>query len=277
MSHGFQFRPGTHDEEMFNYIMANDEYHLPDAFGANDIVVDIGVHIGTFCYKALERGAGQLFGFEADRSNFECARRNLAAFGGRVELAHAAVWRSDKAVEELPFTFSQDKANTGGGTVVWDWSVAGAAVPVVAFDTVVQKVTGNGRGRIRFLKLDCETSEFPILLTSQTLHLVDEIAGEFHEVGGCFDDKVLQDHVRVEGYERFTIDELTKALTRAGFTVSATRQGESFMGLFHAVRSAGSVPRPKFQRKGLMQTWESLTKRLRAPEGSTFRRGRSEK
>ena len=29
--------------------------------------------------------------------------------------------------------------------------------------------------------MDCEGSEFPILLTSRMLHLIDNIRGEFHE------------------------------------------------------------------------------------------------
>jgi FkbM family methyltransferase len=266
MSHGFQFRPGTMDEAMFNYIMANDEYHLPLAFDPNDIILDIGVHIGTFSYKALLRGARHVYGFEADRSNYECAARNLSRFGGRVKITHAAVWRSDRDVDSLPYTFSTDKANTGGGTVVWDWDIAGAAVPVVSFDSVVREVTGQGRKRIRFMKLDCEASEFPILLTSKMLHLIDEIAGEYHEVGGKHDGNILKDHVRVEGYDKFTIDVLTPVLERAGFRVQSQRHGESYMGLFHAVRPGSAVPKPKFLGGRLGNALKSLQARWGAHE-----------
>jgi hypothetical protein len=57
MSHPFRFRPGTNDEAMFNHLTSHNEYQLPDQIGPGEIIVDIGVHIGSFCYSALTRGA----------------------------------------------------------------------------------------------------------------------------------------------------------------------------------------------------------------------------
>jgi hypothetical protein len=99
-------------------------------------------------------------------------------------------------------------------------------------------VTDNGNKRVRMLKLDCEGSEFPILLTSQSLHLIDEIRGEYHEFGGEYDDRSIPEMARVSGYDRFTIAELTDALQRAGFSVESDRSGKTRRGHFFATRAS---------------------------------------
>ncbi|HWE38475.1 MAG TPA: FkbM family methyltransferase, partial [Isosphaeraceae bacterium] len=202
-------------------------------------VVDVGMHIGGFCLEALRRGAGRVLGFEAERSNFDYAAANLRAFGDRARLANKAVWRSDVKIDRLVFTPSYDAANTGGGGMIF-WHGRGQAeqeVEAVAFDDVIREATGRGRSRVRLLKIDCEGSEFPILLTSKTLHRIDAIVGEFHEVGGPFDDHPMPEHARIPGVDRFTIEILADALRRAGFDVDWTRHPGSFLGLFAAERT----------------------------------------
>ncbi|HWE37234.1 MAG TPA: FkbM family methyltransferase [Isosphaeraceae bacterium] len=235
MSHPFAFRPGTIDEDIFKAVNVYNEYRLPDAFGADDVVLDVGTHIGSFCHAALARGAGRVHGFEADAENFRCAERNLAGFGDRVRLANVAAWRSDQGPTTLVF-HPGDAVNTGGGNV--GWADVGREVPAVPFDDLVRRATDDGRRRVRFLKIDCEGSEFPILLTSKTLHLVDEIAGEFHEFAGDFDPYDVPPRFRVAGVDRLRIDELVAALRRSGFEVSWERNGRTNIGMFYAKRVA---------------------------------------
>jgi hypothetical protein len=88
------------------------------------------------------------------------------------------------------------------------------------------------------LKLDCEGAEFPILLTSQLLHLVESICGEFHEIGGAHASTLsIPDHFCLEGYSKFTISELGSYLRRQGYRVTWRRLGGSNLGLFYASRS----------------------------------------
>ncbi|MBX6313431.1 MAG: FkbM family methyltransferase [Isosphaeraceae bacterium] len=234
MSHPFVFRPGTNDEAMFRHFVAHDEYRLPERFGPEDIVVDVGVHIGSFCYVALQRGAGRVYGFEAEPSNYECARRNLEAFGDRIHLTNRAVWRSDQPGGRVPFSYCDDRANTGGGSVLWESD--GPSIEAVPFDDVLEEITDGGRRRIRMLKIDCEGSEFPILLTARRLDLIDYIAGEFHEIGCARNPQIIPDHARVPGVEAFTIEALDGCLRRAGFDVAFERHGDSNLGLFYARR-----------------------------------------
>lgn len=239
MREGLQTRPGTLDGAILESVAGGHEYRLPEAFGPADVVVDVGMHIGGFGLEVLRRGAGRVHGFEAERSNFGLAAANLRPFGDRARLVNKAVWRSDVPVDRLGFTPSYDAANTGGGGMIF-WHGRGQVVQeveAVAFDDVIRDVTGQGRRRVRLLKIDCEGSEFPILLTSKTLHRIDSIVGEFHEVGGPFDDHPMPAHARIPGVDRFTIELLADALRRAGFRVEWTRPAGSFMGLFTAERA----------------------------------------
>jgi hypothetical protein len=111
----------------------------------------------------------------------------------------------------------------------------------------VDRATNNGEHRVRLLKLDCEGAEWPILLTSQRLGLIDEICGEFHEIGGQFleisEDRPEQQPVfSFANVEKFTIDMLVDTLSDAGFAVTWRRHTRPTgaiegLGLFFATRA----------------------------------------
>jgi FkbM family methyltransferase len=259
VSHPFAFRPNTHDEEVFHKVNTCNEYRLPETFRADDVIIDIGTHIGSFCYAALLRGSNRVYGFEASPENFARAQQNLASYGARVQLRHQAVWRSDIKVQQL--SFWECTQNNGGGQV-WR-GIAGPSIAAVAFDDLVRVVTRSGRTRVRMVKVDCEGSEYPILLTAKTLHLVDEIVGEFHEFGS--DDephREVNGINRVPGYDRYTIKVLKKALEGAGFDV-AVEYHQSYpqerLGWWWASRKQPSaIPAPALSR------WARLGRKVRS-------------
>jgi hypothetical protein len=133
--------------------------------------------------------------------------------------------------------------NTGNGSVIWG---IGEPVTKVAFDAIIDEVTNHGEKRVRLLKLDCEGAEWPILLTSRRLHLIDEICGEFHEIGGEFleisEDRSLKEPVfRSERLANFTIEGLVAYLSDEGFAVTHHRHRRPTgalegLGLFFAKR-----------------------------------------
>ena len=209
-------RPGTLDRFIYEQVVERNEYCLPDRFGSADAVVDLGVHIGAFALAALTRGCGHVYGVEADRENLRLAAANLRQYidDGAVTLTHGAAWRSDLNDDELAFQGYPSygaTVNTGGGRVVLARN--GEPVPKVNFDAFILDATHEGKRRVRFLKVDCEGSEWPILLTSERFDLVDEIAGEFHEVG--------EDGTDSEGiYAGSTCEELGETLGEQGFDVT---------------------------------------------------------
>ena len=259
MTDAWSFRPGTLDQMIFDGVVALDEYRLPERFEPDDVVVDVGAHIGSFAYAVVLRGGKHVWSIEPDRTNCAVAAEHLRPYvdRGYVRLMHAAVWRSDPNDDELRFdgyhAFPQSYPgmdgilNTGNGSVVWG---LGEPVAKIAFDDVVDLATNRGERRVRLLKLDCEGAEWPIVLTSRRLHLIDEIVGEFHELGGPFpeigEDRPSNAHVfqsdRVAG---FTIEELVRFLGDAGFSVTHSRHvrpGGALEGLgyFFATRESST-------------------------------------
>jgi FkbM family methyltransferase len=227
----FPIRPGTNDDVIYAGVVTRNEYRVPaDLSGA--IVVDVGTHVGAFSYLALTRNAAEVHGFEPEPSNYACAVRNLAPFAQRVHLFNRAVWRSDVSAPGLHFFRSPDRANTGGGTLIWDTD--GPLVDAVKFDDVVDEVTEGDRRRISLLKIDCEGAEFPILMTSKRLDAVDRIVGEYHELRAG-----LPRHVQLPGCEEFAVEMLAAHLERAGFIVTLEPQAVGTfgaLGLFFAER-----------------------------------------
>ena len=259
MTQAWGFRPGTLDRMIFDAVVALDEYRLPERFEPDDVVVDVGAHIGSFAYAVVLRGGEHVWSIEPDPTNHAVAAEHLRPYvdQGHVRLMQAAVWRSDPNDDELRFdgyhAFPQSYpgmegiVNTGNGSVVWG---LGEPVAKIAFDEVVDLATNGGARRVRLLKLDCEGAEWPILLTSRRLHLIDEIVGEFHEVGGPFPEigENRPSNAHVFGSARvaaFTIEELVRVLCDAGFYVTYDRHMRpdgvlEGLGLFFATRDHGA-------------------------------------
>jgi FkbM family methyltransferase len=247
----FHFRPGTMDRAIFDDVVNRNEYRLTPRLGPADVVVDIGGHIGSFSYAALRRGAGRVFAFEAEPGNFEVLRANLSPFGERAAVRHLAVARSDQAPTHLWYSYPADRAHTGGGGICC--RPTDCCVPAVAFDSVMDDVTHRGARRVRLLKLDCEGSEWPILLTSRRLGLIEAICGEYH----------LADYrgpLRVSGYDAYSPDVLRDFLTAQGFGVEVTPPRLS-VGLFFA-RRPGVAPFALKWRPGLFAQGVRKSRRI---------------
>jgi FkbM family methyltransferase len=171
--YGFSFRKGTCDEVVFRSVTLENEYALPESFEAEDVVLDVGAHIGSFAAACHARGSRSILCYEANRENTRIARANLQAFPG-IKLMNKAVLNREGRVRVSTFPPEAAGQNTGGGRVFLDETGEGKAV---SFDALLRK-----HRRIRLVKLDCEGSEWPILLTSRELHRVEEICGEYHEM-----------------------------------------------------------------------------------------------
>ena len=219
----WRLRPRTIDRRIFRHVVIDNEYALPDRFRPEDTILDIGGHVGSFSLAALRRGAGMVHTCEPDADNFEVLVNNLAPYWDRVRLHRRAVWHESAA---LGLHNPIDTRNTGAGQLCLEANAQ--AVEAVAFDDLVRRIAG-GR-RLRLVKLDCEGAEWPILLTSQCLHLIDELCGEYH---------LLPEPFAVPGYETFAPDDLRECLEGAGFDVRMVPMGDEPFptGLFFATKN----------------------------------------
>jgi FkbM family methyltransferase len=255
MTETWKFRNETMDRAIFNGVVAYNEYELPPRFAPEDIIIDVGAHIGSFAHAVVLRSCENVCSIEPDRENCEIAAANLREYSERgvVRLVRGAVWRSDPNDDELCFDgyhpFPKSYAgmegiiNTGNGSVIWG---EGELVPKLAFDDIADSLTNSGEKRVRLLKLDCEGAEWPILLTSRRLHLIDEICGEFHEIGGQFLE--ISENRRskapifcTDRRVKYTIGVLERFLNDAGFVVTYHRHRRPTgalegLGLFFATR-----------------------------------------
>jgi hypothetical protein len=110
-----------------------------------------------------------------------------------------------------------------------DPSAPGYPATCVSLDAILERF-----GRVKLLKLDCEGSEFPILLTSQRLDRVERVVGEIHELEGPF-MAVLDGRSRVPGYAAYRLEDLVARLESFGFRVTA-RLDNKHMYVFDARR-----------------------------------------
>lgn len=260
--HKFFARPDTTDSAIFQLVVDENEYNLPPRFQADDIVIDIGAHIGGFSYAVLERGAGKVYAFEAHPANHVIASRNLERFGKRINCQQRAVWRSDQPSQTLYNESLVGNANPGGVSLLWN--EAGNAVETISLDEILAEASDGFRKPIRLLKIDCEGSEYPILFTSNQLEIVEEICGEYHEVP----PERIPERAKVSKYEHFDRFALRDFFEDRGWSIILEPKVDQ-LGLFHArSQSSSMAPAPDFNVAEFMSEVREAV-RLREARGDT--------
>jgi len=159
----------TWDNTIFTSCFIENEYEVEN-LKEDDVVIDLGTHIGSFSRLCYIKGSRQIYGYEVDKTNFDVYQQNAKE---GITSYNKAVWRSDIDVDTIKFDTNIVDYNTGMGTA---FGINGIEVECVKFDDVLAPFKS-----IRLVKIDVEGSEYPILYTSKQLHKVKEIVGEFHE------------------------------------------------------------------------------------------------
>jgi len=222
----WRWRPDTIDRTLLRHVLLENEYQLPRRFASDDVLLDVGGHIGSFTLAVLRRGAGRVVCYEPDSDNFQLLTHNLAPFGSQVELHQAAVWHERPAVP-LALHNPLQARNTGANQLCR--ATARQGVPVVVFDELIDRLTVHRR--LRLVKLDCEGAEWPLLLTSRRLDRIEQLCGEYH-LGS------LSEVFAVPGVPSFSTDLLAEHLRQQGFEVRLYPHERAAIasGLFFATR-----------------------------------------
>jgi FkbM family methyltransferase len=232
--HEYYARPESDDSRIFEDVVDLDEYSLPSKFNEQDVVIDIGSHIGSFSYAVFTRGAGKVYAYEAHPANHAITCKNLERFGDRAICRNLAVWRSDVGRQTLfnDRVDSLSSGNTGGHAVVYN--EVGLPIQTVGLDDIIFEASDGFKRKIRLLKIDCEGAEYPILFTTTHLDYIEEICGEYHVV----DPRIMPERAKVKGMaEEFDGHALKKFLEAAGWSVriEPTAQ-QTQLGQFRATR-----------------------------------------
>jgi FkbM family methyltransferase len=170
----FSVRNGW-DAQIFRECYVENEYEIGQ-LKSDDVVIDLGTHIGSFSLLAYEKGSRKIYTYEATEDNYLLAKENLK--NTNVELFNLAVWRSDQESAELDFDKNIRDFNTGMGRVIVNQSYSSDTIKVKStqLDAIL-----NNFSDVKLLKIDVEGAEYPILYTSCQLDKIQQICGEFHE------------------------------------------------------------------------------------------------
>lgn len=182
--HGHPARMGvrdqTNDLSVVYSIFDHDEYGIPE--GLTGHAIDVGAHIGAWTVAvALDNPDLRVTAIEALPSNIDVLTANVAANGlaDRVDIIWGAA-----GIGHGPTTIRFDFRGSPDadvhrfiGNQRMAPGVESSAVEVPTFG--LGRLVGKGA---RLMKIDCEGCEFA-LLTGTALRRVDEIVGEYHDVG----------------------------------------------------------------------------------------------
>ena len=192
-------RDQTNDLSVVYAIFNHDEYGIPA--GLEGHAIDVGAHIGAWSVAvALDNPLMRVTAIEALPSNIDVLRANLAENGlaERVEVIWGAAGYGAK-----PTTIRYDFHGPGDTDVhryIGNQRMAdGTTSSSVEVQTYgLARLVGTGT---RLMKIDCEGCEFA-LLRGAALKKVDEIVGEYHDVGIL--DLLADTHdVTTDGTESF--------------------------------------------------------------------------
>lgn len=149
------YRPDTHDKYVFGessgYVRGVD-------LRPRDIVMDVGAHIGAFTVLAAQAGVKEVRAYEPQEDSFKLLKANTRTLPN-VKIERKAVLGSTDKRTEVEFYLQG--TNTSGHSIHHFRGRGIVRVPAESIKKLWRGVT--------VLKLDCEGSEYDILLLSEEL------------------------------------------------------------------------------------------------------------
>lgn len=221
---GWTLRDDTMDEYVYESVAVRNEYRLPSRFEREAVIIDIGAHIGAFALACHERGSRRIVAFEPNEENYRVARKNVKLLSG-VKLRRAAVLDRDAEITCGSFPGLNGLENTGGAIVSFGRN--GHSTRALAFDKILRQL-----GQVNLVKLDCEGSEWPILLNGTEWDRVKAICGEYH----LFPTVASQLGVR----EPPSLRILSRVLARHFPSLTIEQANDDGLGRFWAWRERGA-------------------------------------
>lgn len=155
--------------------------YTPPGFEINkqDVVVDIGAHIGSFSiYAALLAKQGKIYAYEPTPENFRLLKHNLKLNQINNIVTFNLIVFAGKGRKRIYLTDSSGTSSVFGRQGQKFHTVKAVGLKDIFDD--------NNLRKINFLKIDCEGSEYDILFNTPKKYLdrIDKIAMEYHEHPG---------------------------------------------------------------------------------------------
>ncbi len=163
-------------------------------FNKDDIIVDIGAHVGSFSIPIAQKQKVKVFAYEPDPSNFNCIRKSVLK--NKIEetrfiIEPYAVWQNDGFVN-----FSVGDTPTTGSVAQAEFFLKKAKnmtiqVKAVSLQTIFEN---NNIYRCKILKMDCEGSEYAIFseIPKDLFKRIEYLFIEIHPTIGHKAEELLQ-------------------------------------------------------------------------------------
>ena len=164
-------------------ILVDDQYNtrdLDELVPENAVVLDIGAHIGSFALAAAKRyGNSQIHCYEPSPSSYSYLKKNILRNGYQTRVSGVSAAVGSKSGLRTFYEFDD------GSCVNSMFAASGASersVEVVNFSSIIEDLGGH----VDLLKLDCEGSEYEIILETdpQSWTGIATIILEYHPIDG---------------------------------------------------------------------------------------------
>jgi FkbM family methyltransferase len=197
-------------------VLHDGEYEMCPIY-PDDIIVDIGGHIGSFSIMASRKAhRGKIFTYEAFEGTFRQLQKNLAENRvSNVQPQNIAI--ADKVGEMTFFVNTMNQAQNSLYAETGEKHI----VKTIPLQNVF---SDNGISRCNLMKVDCEGAEYDILFSGKdALQNVERIILEYHEP---------TETQLAKGYNPQSLEKLLKD---SGFQVN-TVQNNHYRGVMYGER-----------------------------------------
>ena len=145
---------------------------------AEDVVVDIGAHIGGFAIRAAKQ-AKKVYAYEASKKNYDLLEANFRMN----DLKNLHIHNKAVSHQTGEMNFYMPSDNGALGSLIQETD---SPMETVQATTLTDIVAENNIGQIDYLKVDAEGTEYDILFKCplETLAKVKRLVMEYHEFDG---------------------------------------------------------------------------------------------
>jgi FkbM family methyltransferase len=186
---------GLVEDIFFNNIYTPPGFSIEN----NDVVVDIGAHVGTFTLFAASKTKNMVYAFEPFAINFEFLNKNIHTN----KLNNISTYNnlvSDKIGIERLFLLENSREhlifNKNENTRPY------LDVSSITLKYIIDNIIGNKFKQIDFLKLNCEGAEGLILLSTPINYFLNikKIVMEFHDTLSPLKHNEVQELLKKVGF-----------------------------------------------------------------------------
>ncbi len=222
-------RPGAGDRGPLTEVCVY-RFYTPEGFqiGETDTVLDIGAHIGLFSVLAARTATkGRVYAFEPSNDNFELLKHNIDANHIVNVTPLNAAMSSETGEKELFLS----EVNSGSNSFHVP-SSRKAVVPTVSLKDFLEQ---NSIQRVDFLKMDCEGSEYDILLAcpDDVVGRITRISMEWHNLDANRNVHTLKNWLERKGFTvRLRSDNATMLYAHRSSQTTATTQRPTAKALY---------------------------------------------